>query len=86
MNESPPSPGPCQSLADKAIKMGQVRPIINLTCALALTGVSAGLLVYLIFFARTYYLWMPISAVLGICVGLYWLWTDFIKSQAFDLE
>jgi hypothetical protein len=62
--------------------MGPVRRSINLVAALALTGGSAYALVYLLFFAQGFYIWMPVSAGIGLTLGLYWLWEDFINADS----
>jgi hypothetical protein len=61
--------------------MGPVRRTISLMLALALTIGSAAALVFVLFYARGFYFWMPISAGIGLFLGLYWLWADFINAE-----
>jgi hypothetical protein len=61
--------------------MGPVRRTTNLVCALALTGVSAFALAYLLLYADGFRIWMPASAAIGTFLGLYWLWADFINAD-----
>jgi hypothetical protein len=61
--------------------MGPVRRTINLLAALALTVVCALALAYLLLYAQRFYYWMPVSAGIGLFVGLYWIWADFINAD-----
>jgi hypothetical protein len=70
-----------QTAADQKMMMGPVRRSINLICALAFLGGSACALVYILFYAKGFYYWMLVSSVLGVFVGLYWLWADFINAD-----
>jgi hypothetical protein len=38
-------------------------------------------LVYLLFVAKGFYLWMPIGSGVMLFVGLYWLWADYINAE-----
>jgi len=49
--------------------------------ALALTAGSGSALVFLLFYADRFYLWMPTSAGIALFVGGYWLWADFINAD-----
>jgi hypothetical protein len=59
--------------------MGPIRQAINLVAALALTGCSAAVLLYLFLYATKFKIWMPVAAVIFLTVGLIWLWEDFVK-------
>jgi hypothetical protein len=61
--------------------MGPVRRSINLLLALTLTILSAFAFVWLLFYASYFRFWMPVSAGVGVFVGLYWLWADFINAD-----
>ena len=61
--------------------MGPIRRTINLIAALALTAGSGSALVFLLFYADGFYLWMPTSAGIALFVGVYWLWADFINAD-----
>jgi hypothetical protein len=58
-----------------------VRRVISLFLALALTGTSGFAFVYLLFFAKGFKVWMPVTAGMLLLVGLYWLWADFINAE-----
>ena len=60
--------------------MEPFRRALNLICALLLVGVGTTGLCYLLLYADSYALWMPISAGVGIFMGLYWLWAHFINA------
>jgi hypothetical protein len=59
--------------------MGPVRKMINLACALALTGGGAFGLFYFFMYAHAFEVWMITSLIMVTVLGLYWLWEDFIK-------
>jgi hypothetical protein len=61
--------------------MGPIRRVINLVFALALTILSASTFVWIVFFASSFKLWVPVSAGVFAFVGLYWLWADFINAD-----
>ena len=61
--------------------MGPLRRTISFLGALTLTSVSALCLIYLLFYAARFKVWMPVSAGIFTFVGLYWLWTDFINAD-----
>ena len=64
-------PWPDEQRAGQIGRMGQVRRVVNLICALSLTGASAFSFIYLIFFAHR--VWPLMVAVAGVLtfVGLY---------------
>jgi hypothetical protein len=74
-------PWPDEQRAGQIGRMGPVRRVVNLICALSLTGASAFSFIYLIFFAHR--VWPLMVAVAGVLtfVGLYWLWADFINAD-----
>jgi len=63
------------------LSTGPIRRTISFICALTLTSVSAFCLIYLLFYAARFKVWMPVSAGIFTFVGLYWLWTDFINAD-----
>jgi hypothetical protein len=63
------------------LSAGPIRRTVNFVCALTLTSVSAFCLIYLLFYAARFKVWMPVSAGVFTFVGLYWLWTDFINAH-----
>ncbi len=63
------------------LSLGPLRRTISFLCALTLTSVSAFCLIYLLFYAARFKVWMPVSAGVFMFVGLYWLWTDFINAD-----
>jgi hypothetical protein len=63
------------------LSLGPLRRTISLLCALTRTSVSAFCLIYLLFYAARFKVWMPVSAAVFMFVGLYWLWADFINAD-----
>lgn len=63
------------------LSLGPLRRTISFVCALTVTSVGAFCLIYLLFYAATFKVWMPVSAGIFTFVGLYWLWTDFINAD-----
>jgi hypothetical protein len=72
---------PDEQDAARTGRMGPVRRTINLICALGLTGASAFSLIYFVFYAHRFYIWMPVGSAVLTFVGLYWLWADFINAD-----
>jgi hypothetical protein len=74
-------PWPDEQGAGQIRRMGPVRRVVNLICALSLTGSGAFSFIYLTFFAHR--LWPLMIAISGVLtfVGLYWLWADFINAD-----
>jgi hypothetical protein len=61
--------------------LGPVRRAINLVLGLALTVGSAFASVYLLFYSAGFRFWMPVASGVGVFVGLYWLWADYINAD-----
>ncbi len=61
--------------------MGPVRRTINLIIALALFAAAWGGLVFLLFFAARFYVWMLIATVTVGTLAAYWIWADYINAD-----
>jgi hypothetical protein len=69
------------SAASQTGTMGPIRRAINLILALALTVGCAAAFVYLLFYAAGFRIWMPVMSGVGVFVGLYWIWADYINAD-----
>jgi hypothetical protein len=58
------------------------RRAIALVFALALTIGSAFSLVYLLFYAAGFKVWMPVMSGVMLFIGLYWIWADYLKGKS----
>jgi hypothetical protein len=60
--------------------MGPIRRTFSLICALLLIAVCVAVLVWVFAYANSFRFVVPVSAGVGLFIGLWWLYTDFINA------